>query len=686
MMKSSSKIRDHACREDVRSYVSQMHPGASSSECRSLSSFHWLRAAIEALREPVGTRIFFVLVLVNTGLVFAQPCGASGRFENTGSLAAARYGHTATLLPNGNVLVVGGLNATTIYPAAEIYAPEVGAWTATGNPTTTRFYHTATLLSNGKVLVAAGAGPGYDFASAELYDPASGTWTVTGSLSTERDAHTATLLPNGKVLVAAGYHEDFGYGGFSLSTAELYDPASGTWTVTGSLSTARRNHTATLLPNGKVLVAGGTIDNISHYEILASAELYDPASGAWTSTGSLATARDAHTATLLPNGKVLVAGGISYPSGSVPSAELYDPASETWTPTGALVDARAVHTATLLHNGKVLVAGGYGNLPGSLPSAELYDPASGTWTSTGSLIFAREIHTATLLPNDEVLVAGGRDVFGASQVLLASAELYITPPNLLNISTRLPVETGDNAMIGGFIITGTQPKTVIVRGIGPSLAMPGALADPVIEVHGASGELLATNDNWRDDPNQQHVIDSGLAPTNDLESALWGTINPGAYTVVVRGKNDTTGIALVEVYDLDQAVDSQLANISTRGPIETNDNVLIGGVIVGSGSGGATTRVMLRALGPSVPIEAALGDPTLELHDESGNTVAFNDNWKTRPDGSSQQAEIEATGIPPTNDLESALLQTLPAGNYTAIVRGMNGTTGVGLLEAYNLP
>jgi hypothetical protein len=339
----------------------------------------------------------------------------------------------------------------------------------------------------------------------------------------------------------------------------------------------------------------------------------------------------------------------------------------------------------LLPNGNVLVAGGNGGNPaGSLVSAELYHPASGTWTTTGSLGAARSSHTATLLPNGKVLVGGGvSDTSG----VLTSAELYVgppTPPLLLNISTRVRVQTGDNAMIGGLIVTGPQSKTVIVRGIGPSLQVPGALADPVIEVHGSAGELLATNDNWRDGFYAAQVA-STLPPSNDLESALWGVLTPGAYTVVVRGKDNATGIGLFEVYDLDQTADSKLANISTRGLVQTEDNVLIGGFIVGGGTAGGSANVMLRALGPSVPVTGALGDPTLELRDGSGTLVTSNDNWKRRPDGSSQQAEIEATTIPPTNDLESALVQTLPAGNYTAIVRGVNSTTGVGLVEVYHL-
>src|SRR5262249_37285239 len=234
-----------------------------------------------------------------------------------------------------------------------------------------------------------------------LYDPASGTWTVTGSLSTARYPHTATLLSNGMVLVA---------GGIASASAELYDPASGTWTVTGSLNTARVDHTATLLPNGMVLVAGG-FDTT--FIASASAELYDPASGTWAATGNLNAARAFHTATLLPNGMVLVTGGEDgptfttfTPSDILSFAELYDPASGTWTFMGSLNSRRADHTATLLPNGMVLVAAGV-SLIDLLTRAEPYHPACGTWTIPGSLNTARWRHTATLLPDGMVLVAAG---------------------------------------------------------------------------------------------------------------------------------------------------------------------------------------------------------------------------------------------------------------------------------------
>jgi hypothetical protein len=247
-----------------------------------------------------------------------------------------------------------------------------------------------------------------------------------------------------------------------------------------------------------------------------------------------------------------------------------------------------------------------------------------------------------------------------------------------NISTRLKVGTGDNVLIGGFIVTGTQSKKVILRAIGPSLPLSGTLADPVLELRNSSGGLIASNDNWRSDQ-EAEISATGIPPGNDLESAIVATLpaNNAAYTAIVHGANNGTGIGVVEVYDLDRTVDSKLANISTRGFVQTGDDVLIGGLIV---LGQNPLGVIVRAIGPSLPLPGTLGDPTLELHDGNGALIAVNDNWR-----SDQEAEIIATGIPPSNDLESAIVRNLAPGNYTAIVRGMNNTTGIAVVEAYAL-
>lgn len=608
----------------------------------------------------------------STGARYGDPSDTSpGLFAQVGSMNGEHSQHTAILMPEGKVLVTGGRNNNGLFPTAELFDPVSETWMVTDSPATPRFDHTATLLSN-KVLLVGGTSPaGNTLASTEYFDLTVSAWTAGGDLIQSRTGHTATLLVDGTVLVAGGFSKPVvGTSGTIIASAELYT-TTGQWIATGALTHPRVHHTATLLPNGKVLVTGG----IDPSGFALDAELYNPMSGTWTATGNPGHARWAHTATLLPNGNVLVAGGIGA-GGAIASAELYDPATGTWSDTGSLISPRVNHTATL-RNGAVLVAGGLSNA-----TTELYDVASGIWMPTGSLSTPREFHTATVLPNGSVLFAGGSDT---PNHYIASSELYLTAPLLLNISTRLAIQSADNAMIGGFIITGAQPKTVIVRGIGPSLALPGGLADPVIEVHGSAGQLLATNDDWRSDPNHQQVIDSGLAPTDERESALWGIINPGAYTVVVRGKNDTTGIGLFEVYDLNHTVNSELANVSTRGLVQTGNNVMIGGVIVAPGTGGREMNVILRALGPSVPVTGNLSDPRLMLHDGNGALIDSNDNWKLRSNGTSQQAEIEATGIPPTNDLESALLQNLPPGNYTAIVGGKDGATGIALIEAYNL-
>ena len=261
------------------------------------------------------------------------------------------------------------------------------------------------------------------------------------------------------------------------------------------------------------------------------------------------------------------------------------------------------------------------------------------------------------------------------------------PAQSLNVSTRLDVETGDKVSIGGIIITEGEAKRVLLRAIGPSLVDFGVtdpLPDPILELHAGDGTLITSNDNWKDSPEMMDIEATGLAPSNDLESAIIRTLDPGLYTAVVNGKNGATGVGLVEAYDLDLGATSQLGNLSTRGFVGTGTNVMIGGFILGGG--GKDVSVVVRALGPSLTqfgVTGALADPTLELHDVNGTLVQSNDNWQDDP---AQAALIEATGLQPTNDLESAIFQTLAPGAYTAIVAGKDDLTGVGLVEVYRLP
>ena len=275
----------------------------------------------------------------------------------------------------------------------------------------------------------------------------------------------------------------------------------------------------------------------------------------------------------------------------------------------------------------------------------------------------------------------GRSAVAAIFLALCASSAHAIS-GAVNISTRMVVETGDNVLIGGFIVYGTGQKTVVVRALGPSLPVSGTLNDPVLELHDAGGALLATNDNWRSSQ-QDEIIAAGLAPGDDRDSALIATLAPGNYTAVVRGVNDATGVALVEVYDLDgENPTARLGNIATRGHILTDNDVMIGGFFI---RGDVPKRVILRVRGPSLhlngaPFSGRLMDPTLELHAGDGALMMENDSWR-----SSQQAEIHASTLAPTDDREPAIVATLTPGSYTFVARGLNNTTGIALIEMYDL-
>jgi len=323
--------------------------------------------------------------------------------------------------------------------------------------------------------------------------------------------------------------------------------------------------------------------------------------------------------------------------------------------------------------GALIKAGNYPEANINPPDARTQD--GGIITPTGTAM----THYNVLRTVEEMF---GLAPIGGSANTPPVTDVFRAPDaSMLNNSTRLATGSGNDVLIGGFIITGPTKKKVIVRGLGPSLKIngapiPGTLADPVIQLYRSDGSIVAANNDWKDSQPTE-IQNSGLAPADDREAAIVASLDPGNYTVVLSGRNNATGIGLVEAYDIDRTSSARLLNLSARGRVQTADGVLIGGVILG---GADYSRVIFRGLGPSIPVTGRLADPTLELHDGNGAVIATNDDWQQ-----SQRTEIQMSGLAPTNDREAAIIGNFAPGQYTVILRGKNETTGIGLVEAYKL-
>jgi N-acetylneuraminic acid mutarotase len=510
---------------------------------------------------------------------------------------------------------------------------------------------------NGKIYVIAGFDSGgASTSTVEVYNPATNSWASAQSIPIANNHNNAA--------VAAG--KLYTFGGVS-NAAFVYDPALNTWSPVASMNFQHGGTAAVGVINNKIYVAGGNGGGMQQREL----EVYDPATNTWTNLAPMSVARN-HTGGGVINGKLYVVGGRD--STNAPTAlEVYDPQNNAWSTLASMPTGRSGIGVGVV-NGELYVFGG--EIPSLHPEVEVYDPVGNSWRRIADMPTPRHGLWASVIGNKIYFPGGGsQQGFGASNVndvFIVSSEATFG-----NISSRLKVETGDNALIGGFIVTGTASKRVILRAIGPSLPVPGALANPRLQLYDSANQLVAANDNWRDAPNRQEIIDSTIQPSNDLEAAILTTVAPGNHTAIVRGANGSTGVALVEVFDLEAGSDSRLGNISTRGLVQTGDNVLIGGLIL---LGQQSRRVLVRAIGPSLTLSGALTDPTLELRDANGALLDSNDNWRT-----TQEAEIIGTGLPPSHNLESAIVRTLPPANYTSIVRGQNAATGIALVEAYAL-
>jgi N-acetylneuraminic acid mutarotase len=624
---------------------------------------------------------------------------ASGCTDNTWAATttvnapSARSFHTA-VWTGSEMIVWGGYSSNT----GGRYNPSTDSWTATSliNAPTARGFHTA-VWTGSEMIVWGGYDGTNNLNTGGRYNPSTDSWiaTTTNNAPSARYYHTAVWT--GSEMIVWGGSDVLATNHFN--SGGKYNPGTDSWiaTTTANAPTARARHTA-VWTGSEMIVWGGESPFV-----LDTGGKYDPDTNSWiaTSTTNAPTARLAHTAVWTGFEMIVWGGSDGFGLGD---GARYNPSTDSWTATPLTNAPSGRSNPTAVWTGsEMIVWGGTACSQCFTNTGGRYNPTTNSWadTSITNAPSERSHHTAVWTGN-EMIVWGGSDG-GITDLNTGGkycAQSPIVSAQLGNISTRAFVQTGDNVMIGGFIVRGSQLKRVIIRAIGPELTqygVPNALSNPTLELHDVTGALIASNDNWQHtiiggiitSDQRGEIRGSGHAPRDGRESAIIADLPPGNYTAIVRGVNDTTGVALAEVYDLSPEANSTLGNISTRGFVQTGDNVMIGGFIV---QGTQPKKVILRAIGPELSqfgVPDPLANPTLELHNSTGALIASNDNWQHTIIGgiitSNQRRDIQNSGYAPGDPSESAIIVDLPPGNYTAIVRGVNNTTGVALAEVYDL-
>ena len=539
--------------------------------------------------------------------------------------------------------------------AISVEAQNEGKWETRARMPTPR-QDLATAALNGKIYTLGGFNIDIESTQiVEVYDPATDTWSRAHDLP-RRMNHNAAAVAAGRL-----YSLDAGI-------MHVYDQANDSWSEVASPLFSHGGTPAMAVFQEKIYVAGG---NVPHGSV--NLEVYDPAANSWTALAPMTVPRN-HTGGAFIDGKFYVVGGRSQDTTEAPNVlEVYDPQTNSWARRAPMPTGRSGFAVAALYGEMYVFAG---ELPSLHSEVEAYNPVTDTWRSLGDM-YGRHGLWASVIGNRVYMPGGAHEqAFAADD----ANEVFVvsTPaPGFANISTRDRIEVGDKVLIGGFIVTGTGAKRIVVRALGPSVPVPDALANPRVELFDSSGKSIAANDDWRTAPNILDIFATQLMPSNDRESAILTTVPPGNYTAVVSGVNGATGVGLVEVYDIEGGTDCRLANISTRGFVQTGDNVLIGGLTF---NGQLAHKVIVRAIGPSLGGAGSLVNPMLELRNGNGSLLADNDDWRT-----TQEAEIMATTLPPSNDFESAIVTTLAPAAYTAIVRGAANGTGIAVVEAYVL-